>query len=306
VPCATDDLKARAGDPLREHLAVHAGDDAVVVAGDDERRRPDRTEPVERVVVQHGVDMRPVARGVLDVARLLLGEAFEKRGVHVAHSRGGAVALIRLIPGGGLELPDYRIVAAPLQIDGISGNYQVTGQQYPPSALPELAREHISEKVELRDGVGSIEAMAGREEIKLMPPMAADLARVMNSENDNPYQHINSIYWNVSPKAVHGVLDQIRTALTQLVAELRANMAGGEDVPSSEAADQAVQVVVTGKRSNVTVTTAQASGGGSTSISTEEPGPEESEFWTRSRRIGAFVVGLATVVAAVVAIIQLH
>jgi hypothetical protein len=208
--------------------------------------------------------------------------------------------------GDDLELPDYRIVAAPLQIDGISGNYQVTGQQYPPSALPEFAREHISEKVELRDGVGSIEAMAKREEIKLMPPMAADLARVMNSENDDPYQHINSIYWNVSPAAVHGVLDQIRTALTQLVAELRANMTGGEDVPSSEAADQAVQVVVTGKRSNVTVTTAQASGGGSAGISTKEPDPKESEFWTRSRRIGAFIVGLATVVAAVVAIIQLH
>lgn len=206
------------------------------------------------------------------------------------------------------ELPDYRVVAAPLQIDGISGNYQVTGQQFPPSGLPEFAREHISEQVQLRDGVGGLEALANQPEIKLMPPMGGDLVRVMNSENSNPYQHINSLYWNVSPSALRGVLDHIRTALTQLVAELRATMDESDEIPSSEAANQAVSVVVTGERSNVKVTTAHSGGGSDTAIATAEevpPASAESPFWTRSRRVGAFIAGLATVVGAVAAVIQL-
>lgn len=205
------------------------------------------------------------------------------------------------------DLPDYRVIAAPLVIDGIAGNYQVTRQPFPPSALPDFAREHISERLELRDGVGSLEALAQQAEIKLAPPMATDLARYMNAQDDNPYQHIISIYWIVSPSAVRGVLDQVRTALTQLVAELRANMSGGEDVPSAEAANQAVSVVVTGKRSQVNVTTAQASGPGTAATATApdaQPEPEASGFWTRSRKIGAFIVGLASVVAAVIAVIE--
>jgi len=66
-----------------------------------------------------------------------------------------------------------------------------------------------------------------------------------------------------------------------------------------------VNVVVTGKRSQVQVTTAQAGGSDTTATATgPQPQRENSPFWTRSRRIGAFIVGLATVAAAVVAIIE--
>lgn len=191
-------------------------------------------------------------------------------------------------------------------VDGISGNHQVTNQQFPPSGLPDFAREHISEKVELRDGVGGLEALAQQPEIKLQPVMAADIARIMNAESENPYQQIISLYWSISPSAIRGVLDQIRTALTQLVAELRASMSGDDDVPSAEAADQAVSVVVTGKRARVNVTTAQARGAQATAtVSADSVHEPESGFWTRWRKIGAFVVGLATITAAAVAIIEL-
>lgn len=162
------------------------------------------------------------------------------------------------------DLPAYRVVSAPLRIDGIAGNYQVTGQPFPPSSLPDFAREHISETLELRDGVGSLEALLKQAEIKLAPPMSSDLSRYMNAESDNPYQHIMAIYWTVSHATVEGVLDQIRTALTQLVAELRVQMSRDGDLPSAEAANQAVNVVVTGKRSRVNVTSAQARGTKST------------------------------------------
>jgi hypothetical protein len=54
----------------------------------------------------------------------------------------------------GDHLPDYRIVRAPLYLDGIAGNFQVTRQQLAPSSLPDFAPEHISERIELREGVG--------------------------------------------------------------------------------------------------------------------------------------------------------
>jgi hypothetical protein len=207
--------------------------------------------------------------------------------------------------GGDDELPDYRSIRAPLMVDGVAGNVQVTQQQIPASSIPDFARDRINEQLELRDGVGNLEALAKRDEIKLQPPMASDLVRLMNHESGNPYQHIVSLYWAVAPAALHGVLDQIRTALTQLVAELRANMASDEAVPSAEAANQAVNVVVTGKRSQVNVTTAQASGHEATATPTVEgDGPPESGFWTRWRKIGAFVVGAATVAGVAISIVH--
>lgn len=82
-------------------------------------------------------------------------------------------------------------------------------------------------------------------------------------------------------------------------------MSSDDAVPSAEAANQAVNVVVTDKRSEVQVTTAQARGGetAATAIG-PQPQRQDSPFWTRSRRLGAFVVGVATVAAAVVAFIE--
>jgi hypothetical protein len=204
------------------------------------------------------------------------------------------------------DLPDYRVVAAPLLIDAISGNFQIKRQQFPPSGLPDFAREHIKEEVKLRDGIGGIEALLDQAEIKLMPTMASDLARYMNAENGDPFQTIMSIYWGVSHAAIKGVLDQVRTALTQLVAELRAAMPGGQDVPSPEAANQAVHVVVTGRRARVNMTTAQASGETATASNTSNAAPpEETGWWTHTRKVWAFAVGTATIVAAVAAVIAL-
>ena len=127
---------------------------------------------------------------------------------------------------------------------------------------------------------------------------------MMNHQVGDPYQQIVSIYWAVAHSAVEGVLDQIRTALTQLVGELRANMSDVEALPSAEAANEAVNVLVTGKRPRVHVTSAQASGSGTTATAGAQPQQEESGFWTRSRKTGAFVAGAVGVAAGIVAIIE--
>lgn len=205
---------------------------------------------------------------------------------------------------GGDGLPEYRRIAAPLLVDGVTAAAQIRRQQISPSMLPDFAREHISEMVELRDGVGALEALLQHERIDLQPPMASELVRIMNSESQDPYQGIVSLYWGVSHAAVRGVLDQIRTALTRLVAELRAATPHDQMVPSAEAATQAVSVVVTGKRSRVSVTTAQASGSATAEVAAPVDHPAEAVFWTRTRKVGAFIVGTATVAGAVVALIE--
>ena len=203
------------------------------------------------------------------------------------------------------ELPDYRVVPAAIQLDGMVPGGQITGQGVPPSALPEVARGRIKEEVSLRDGIGQIEELAKRTEIKLGLPGGGDLARVMNAERGDPYQHIDRVYWSVAPVAVRGVVDHVRTSLVKLVAEIRAGTPEGDAVPSKAAADQAMTFLVTGKRARVNVNAAQASGTGSSATTSVAPTPEpERGFWTTWRKIGAAAVGIATIAGAVLAAIQ--
>jgi len=154
--------------------------------------------------------------------------------------------------------------------------------------------------------------------VRLQPPKASDLVRLMNHESaqrGSTAQHIISLYWGVAPAAIDGVLDQIRTALTKLVAEIRAEMPTGQDLPTEEQADRAVTFIITGERTQVhystahatgegaTATSNQASGDGATATSSVSTGGADAGRWPRWRRIGAFIVGSATFAGAVVGIV---
>lgn len=203
------------------------------------------------------------------------------------------------------ELPQWRIINAPLHIDGIKGNFHVKNMMISSWDLPDFAREHVTEELHLVQGVGMLEALirnARGNSIELGPYMSADLVKYMNHVNQNPYQHIERLYWSVSTSSVSGVLDRIRTSLTSLVAELRHGMGDVAAFPSAEVATNAVQFVVTGKRNRVTVNSAQAGGHGTSEI-TERPA-EAPPGWRRWARIGGGLVGVAGVVAAVFAVLQ--
>lgn len=75
-----------------------------------------------------------------------------------------------------------------------------------------------------------------------------------------------------------------------------------ESVPSAEVANQAVNVAVHGNKTRVTLTTAQAASGGEATVNPEAAKP--AKWWTRSRVVGAIVVGVATVGATVIAWLQ--
>lgn len=209
--------------------------------------------------------------------------------------------------GSDVPLPDYRKAGAVIRIDGATINSVITGQQISPSVLPDPVDKHIDESVPLNGPVAEIEAMienAKRNEggdIKLALPNSQDVVRLMNYEmqqRGGSHQQVTAVYWSVSHVSLEGVLDQVRTRLVELVAEMRVGMADEADVPSSAVADNAVSVVIHGNRSRVSIASAQASGDGSAKTSTVVP-PDDAGWW---RRIGAVVVGVAGVVGTLVAI----
>jgi len=176
--------------------------------------------------------------------------------------------------GEDIELPRYRTPGAVLQINAIKGMMQITGQQISPRWLPEFTREHIGEEVQLAQPVGEVEAMLHRAEaedgsIKLTLPMSQDLVALMNQESDEPFQHITAFYWSLSAPALAGALDQIRTTLVELVAEMRAGTPDTAEVPSGEVADKAVNVIVHGQNARINVTSASASGSGAHQVTAE-------------------------------------
>ncbi|MFF3087588.1 hypothetical protein ACFVRB_21420 [Streptomyces nojiriensis] len=116
------------------------------------------------------------------------------------------------------------------------------------------------------------------------PGVAAQYAHLA----DHPHAEqtvivIDELYWALPPSSLQGILDQVRTRLTQFVAELRSTMPNGSHAPTPEQVHHAVQSIhiTAGDGSNVTVTApvAYAESGGTASVTSGvEPG------WWRWRR----------------------
>ncbi|MER7457651.1 hypothetical protein [Micromonospora sp. NPDC126480] len=205
------------------------------------------------------------------------------------------------------ELPEWRKVHAPLQVDLISGHRHISNQTISRWDLPEFARDDLTEEVALVQGVGALEAMirnSGENVVKLGPYMGADLVAHMNHANKNPYQHIERLYWAVSTTSVHGVLDRIRTALTALVAELRDAMPDDADNPTAEVANQAVQFIVTGKRNRVVVNSAQSSSAATSSVGQAQEQEPEPPGWKRWARVSGILGLIVAVVGGVAGVLQ--
>ena len=88
--------------------------------------------------------------------------------------------------------------------------------------------------------------------VTLQLPSLADLVNLMNLEG-HWNVNIQRLYGSVSPTALQGVIDRVRTALIVLVAEMSTTMPEGAEIPSAEVATNAFTVAVEGKRNQVTV-----------------------------------------------------
>jgi hypothetical protein len=205
------------------------------------------------------------------------------------------------------EVPAYRVVGAPIFVDGVTGNAVIKHQHIAASALPDFAQEWIREEVPLRAGVGELEALVKDrkpdEGVYLLVPGAAEIGAYIDAESGNAWQHTQAIYWSVVPSVIHGVIDNIRTTLTELVSELIGTTPEGQEVPTPEQAHQAVQVAVHGWKSQVSVVTAQSAAHSTSAVtpSTSSAGDPEPAWWTLGRKIAAFIVGCAVIIGTVLA-----
>jgi len=199
------------------------------------------------------------------------------------------------------DVPKYRIAHLAIYVDAVTGGAIVSGQQVNSHSLPEFCRDHISEEVPLMQGVGEIEAMIATGKSARIPLPGWDtIAMIIDRESGNPFQQTHALYWNVTTVAMAGVLDNARTTLAELVAELRVALPRGQETPTAEQLSQAVSVAVHGRNPKVVVSTAQASGGSTSTVTAPPPVEEKkSTWWTRWGRVGAIVVGSATVITAI-------
>jgi hypothetical protein len=203
------------------------------------------------------------------------------------------------------ELPAYRVVAATIRIDAIAGFTHISGQRMALHELPDFVQDKIGEHVELRDGIGMVEALISQAEgsgssAKFSLPRAADLAVLMDHEAGDPYQKILDLYWSISTAALRAVVDYVKTALAELLAEMRAGTPDHTSLPPADIADQAVQVAIYGHKARVAINAPVASSGGVSTVLTNSSSDDPS-WWQRWRRPGAFLVGFATVIGCVIA-----
>lgn len=209
------------------------------------------------------------------------------------------------------DVPDYRIIAAPIVIDGVAGFNYISRQQISPHDLPDVAQEAgISETLPLTSGIGELEEMALRarernEAIGLGLPGGASLAKLMTHEWGSQHQSVQRVYWSVSPTAVFGVVDLVRTKLVELVAQMRSDTGSSQD-PPADIIQNAVNVVIHGKRSRVSINTAQSSGSGDATVKEGSDPDPSSPWWRTTRAVWSFVVGAATIAAAVLAYLALN
>jgi hypothetical protein len=98
----------------------------------------------------------------------------------------------------------------------------------------------------------------------------------------------------ISPVALDGVVEQVRTALTVLVAEIHAHVPEGTETPSADVASNALAVAVSGKRNTVTVTSPQ--GGSTVATAPASDSPEHLAPAPHRRGGHPGLVGIAAVV----------
>jgi hypothetical protein len=100
-----------------------------------------------------------------------------------------------------------------------------------------------------------------------------------------------------SNKARRGVVDQVRTALIDLVAEITVHMPESVDTPSPEVATNAVNFLVTGERHKISFSAPQAG----TALAAPQP---EEHSRRRLRTAAAIIIGIATIVGVFIALME--
>ncbi|MFF8866027.1 hypothetical protein ACF08B_28645 [Streptomyces sp. NPDC015139] len=217
------------------------------------------------------------------------------------------------------ELPSYRKVPAALEVVvDLNLPGQIIGgntRRISPHQLPQHARDRgIGESAPIRQGVRELEVIVARGDrvVRLSPPGSAEYVLQMTEEQHrlgNEAADITSLHWDVSTASIEGVLDHVRTRLTQFVAEVRAAMPPGQQNPNPNQIDSAAQQAlnITGGDNStfhIVAPNAKADRGGTASANVNEPAPATPQpWWHRTSVIWGAVAALAGVAGVIATVV---
>ena len=145
------------------------------------------------------------------------------------------------------EVPPYRRIPAAIVIDQIVGSRWATGLVISPSVLPEFAREMFASGPVIYAGIGAVEEMAksaGKDGFRMTHAYATDVAAAMDRDSGNPFQQTHALYWKISRSSLVEIVEQVKTRLAQMVAEIRDETPVGQALPTSEVVSEAVRKVL--------------------------------------------------------------
>ena len=216
------------------------------------------------------------------------------------------------------ELPSYRKVPAPLEAEFVVNlpgySHQVNTQRISVHRLPQSARERgIGESAPIRQGVRELEALIAISDrtVHLSPPGSAEYALEMTRQQQSgqEFTDVTSLYWAIAKPSIEGVLDHIRTRLTQFVAEARAAMPAGQQTPDPNQIDSAAQQALNitggdGSTFNISAPHAKADRGASASANINEPALTTPQpWWHRTSVIWSAVAAVAAIAGVIATVI---
>lgn len=178
----------------------------------------------------------------------------------------------------GAELPSYRTITAPLQMDYVNGNWQHTGAEVTSNLLDEEVRQMMYD-VSLREPLHQLEVLArdpqATKGLKMSPANGGILrAMVHRNVEDNEFLSVTGVYWNVTQSSISAVVDAVRTRLVAMVATFDTE-AAKPGVDTQSAARSAITVIA-GSGANVTLNHAPegsiTSGGDKSTVSSNRAG----------------------------------
>lgn len=181
------------------------------------------------------------------------------------------------------SIPNYRRLRAQVKlvITNLAGYNPIT-RPLSASDLDDQLRKILADsKVELEvvplgTNIGELEALASsNEDVQLVPYWADVMLQLLNDRYiDSTTSRAASIYWSVSRASFQGLIVRVRTALSELAAELIALTPEDQEVPDKLAADQATQFVITGNRPTINYSLQHATDGGTNAaFATSVSGP---------------------------------
>ena len=152
------------------------------------------------------------------------------------------------------DVPEYRVLNAPIFMDVANSAYRISGQRVSISIFPAELQEYIKEEIYMTQGIAEIANIiesSSESDFKIGMPNSPELVRMTYCER-NVNGMIHDIYYRVHRSNFIGILDHVRTILVTLVAELD-TLDWSEEAEVSNHLEQAVNVAVYGVARKVQV-----------------------------------------------------